>query len=127
MESVNGKVIKKAGVKKMEGEGRPVAVDWALSKEKWEETQKVEKVDVDASSLASSSSSGDDDEGSNAKTGTSLSGNEDANELVDGVEDPDAMDEDEPVKPQLPTVDVGATLFIRNVPFESTEQELNTL
>lgn len=40
----------------------------------------------------------------------------------------DAEEEEEaPVKPKLPDTDVGATLFVRNMPFEATEQELGTL
>ena len=45
-------------------------------------------------------------------------------------EDEDEMDVDEddekPGKPQLPAVDVGTTLFVRNVPFEATEDDLRT-
>ncbi len=126
MESVNGKVIKKAGGKaKREAEGRPVAVDWALSKEKWQETQKVERVDGEgvSGSRSSASSSEEDSEGSD----DSSSGDDEAEYDEDEVDGDDAMEEDEPVKPQLPTVDVGSTLFIRNLPFETTQQELNTL
>ena len=36
-------------------------------------------------------------------------------------------DEEAPVKPTLPDTDVGTTLFIRNVPYDATEDELRTL
>jgi len=42
-----------------------------------------------------------------------------------------AQDEEEndgkPVKPQLPHPEAGATLFIRNIPFNGTEDELRTV
>jgi nucleolar protein 4 len=118
METVNGKVIKKVGAVKEKGEaakdvkeGRPVAVDWALSKEKWQETQKVEKGDE-----ASEEEEEDEDENEDEEEEEEQGGDEDVE-----------MAEEEPVKPALPTVEAGSTLFIRNLPFETTEQELGTL
>ncbi|ORY21458.1 hypothetical protein BCR39DRAFT_553517 [Naematelia encephala] len=134
MEAINGKSIKRVGERKgkVKGDDRPVAVDWALSKEKWEETQKgdvkeeKEAKEKDGETSSSGSSSGsedssdsDEDEESDA---TSESGEEDEEKM-----DVDEAEEEEPVKPTLPSVDVGATLFIRNLPFETTEQELSTL
>ena len=130
MEHVNGKVIKKAGAKakvKVEAAepGRPVAVDWALSKDKWEETQKPNKV-ASAEGSATGSSSRDDSEDELSSSGQEDDGSgEDADEAEIAVAED--LEEDEPIKPQLPTVDIGSTLFIRNLAFETTEQELNTL
>ena len=128
MAGVNGKVIPKAapaGVKvkgKGKEEGRPIAVDWALSKDQWEKTQGKETKnsgsDSDESS-GSSSSSGSESEDSESDSEES---EEDDEEDDEGEEDGDV-----PVKPTLPTVDVGSTLFIRNLPFEVTEPELNSL
>lgn len=118
MEKVNGTVIKTSGGK----EGRPVAVDWALSKDKWEETQKDKepvkdvKPDIKTEDDDESDESGSDDEESD----------EDEDEDKPDVEMQE-KDEEEPAKPQLPAVDVGSTLFIRNLPFETTEQELGAL
>lgn len=121
METVNGTIIKTSGGK----EGRPVAVDWALSKDKWQETQKGkepevkdEKPDIKVEDEEDASGSGSDE-------------NESDDEREDG-EKPDVVmeddeEEEEPAKAQLPTVDVGSTLFIRNLPFETTEQELGEL
>ena len=40
---------------------------------------------------------------------------------------PRSDDEEEPVKPTLPPPETGNTLFVRNVPFEATEDDLRTL
>ena len=122
MAEVNGKVIKKTGGK--EGEGRQVAVDWALSKEKWQEAQKKdvgEEVQEEGSGSSES-----DERSSSVSTG---SGDDSTHEEggAMSVDKEERVDESEPVKPHLPSVDVGSTLFIRNLPFETTEQELNTL
>ena len=37
------------------------------------------------------------------------------------------VDEQKHGKPKLPATDVGTTLFVRNVPFEATEDELRTM
>lgn len=120
MEGVNGKVIKKAGGAKPDGkEGRPVAVDWALSKEKWEENQKAEGKGKDTGGGDEAVSDSEEEESEEESDG------DDTNE--EKGEGGDVEMEEEPVKPQLPTVDVGSTLFIRNLPFEVTEQELGAL
>ena len=36
-------------------------------------------------------------------------------------------DDQRPVKPQLPQTDEGTTLFVRNIPFDATEDDLRTL
>lgn len=119
MEEVNGTVIKTA--KDAGKEGRPIAVDWALSKDKWEETQKgkevKEDVKPDIKDESDSGSDNDEDEDSD----------DDEDEEDDNEEKPDVDMDEEPTKPKLPTVDVGATLFVRNLPFETTEQELGEL
>lgn len=118
MEKVNGTVIKTSGGK----EGRPVAVDWALSKDKWEETQKDKEPEKDKD-VKPDIKTEDDDE-------SEESGSDDEESGSEGAEDEDKPDvemEEEPAKPQLPAVDVGSTLFIRNLPFETTEQELGAL
>ena len=42
-------------------------------------------------------------------------------------EDEEDEDVEEPVKLTLPLPETGATLFIRNIPFHATEDELRTL
>jgi nucleolar protein 4 len=106
-------------------ESRVVAVDFALSKEKWSEAQKqVEaekpaKEDANDDESSSSGSSDDEDDSSEGEQGSE--------EAEDGGDDAAEEAEEEPVKPQLPAVDVGSTLFIRNLPFETTEEELGAL
>jgi len=105
---------------------RKITVDWAVSKDKYEEAKKEE--------------GGDDKEAVEAVL---------ADEKKDGSDDAEAEDEDmedegdaeaeaaetmevdeeesKPVKPVLPDVEEGSTLFVRNVPFEVTEEELRNL
>ena len=116
---------------------RVIAVDWALSKDKWEaEKAKIEEDAVmhesseseddaeDDDSNSGEESSDDGDEGGGLLLHTD-SGDEEDNSNVDSEED-DENDE-ERVKPQLPQPEAGTTLFIRNIPFNATEDELRTL
>jgi nucleolar protein 4 len=173
MAAVNGKPIKAAPnaavakgkqgrlAKKGEvGDGRPVAVDWAMSKEKFEGAKKKEAEeeseesgsdsgsdsdsDSDSSSSGSDSSDSDEEEESEEDAAQvdadvdmegSDSDSEDSEDSEEGSDEEDddedeEMDEDEeeaPTKPKLPDTDVGSTLFLRNVPYEATEQEVGTL
>ncbi|KAJ6500383.1 hypothetical protein C8R45DRAFT_1210184 [Mycena sanguinolenta] len=119
---------------------RVIAVDWALSKDKWKEEKAkmglgdgdVEMGDASSSGSGSSSDSdsdGDSDSDSDSDESDSNIGvhdGEDSDPGSSGEED----DEDEsrmPVKPQLPPPEEGTTLFVRNVPFSATEDELRTL
>lgn len=135
IEGTNGKPIKKGP----DGEGRVVAVDWALSKEKWQEATKgEEKKEGEKESSDSGSDSGSESESnsesgeesgeeSSGDEGTSVVSGSEESSNTDENEEEEEEEEEEPVKPTLPTVDVGSTLFIRNLPFETTELELNTL
>jgi nucleolar protein 4 len=152
MEKMNGKPIPKAvpaGAAKgkigrlnkvTDAEARPVAVDWALSKDQWEKTKAPEaKADGDDAESSSGSDSGSESSGSSDTDSEDEDEDADSDAEMEDVSgdltmgdggDAEAEEEDEeeaPVKPTLPTVDVGSTLFIRNLPFEVTEQELNTL
>ncbi|KAF8598969.1 RNA-binding domain-containing protein [Ceratobasidium sp. AG-I] len=97
-------------------EGRVVAVDWALSKDKWQEAvskRAEEDMDVDEVEVKDESEEEEESE----------------EESSDGSGEDEEEDEDgEPhERPQLPDVDIGTTLFVRNVPFEATEEDLRTL
>ncbi|XP_067674019.1 RNA-binding protein 28-like [Haliotis asinina] len=126
--------------------GRPIAVDWALSKHTYEalkdkETAQVPKVDEGSFSAESdeesamSSESGDDSESSTEEEEEQ----EDTDE--ESGEDPDSSDssdegysdesEDERIKskkkrkPEAKSdISEGKTLFIRNVPFRCEEEDL---
>jgi nucleolar protein 4 len=119
MEGLNGKEV----------EGRNMAVDWALSKDKWEEVKKDEDKDEDKEGKV-------EEEDSEVKEDAAKGAEDDAatieNEEDDSEDkDEDAMDVDEkeeaPAKPVLPAVEEGSTVFIRNLPFEATEEELRNL
>jgi nucleolar protein 4 len=105
--------------------GRAIAVDWALSRERWEgekgrfeEEAKNEDFDADSDSDGASDEDWlgvhEDD------TGSSTESSQDSN-------DEGSDDRGEPVKPELPQTDTGTTIFIRNVPYEATEDELRIL
>lgn len=135
LESVNGKALSRAPTANKAGgagaakkDDRPVAVDWALSKEKYEEAKRAAGGGVPAKEVEDQSS---DEEGSEEEEEDSDDESEEDEESEDEDDDED-QDEDEDeedrsTKAKLPSVDVGSTLFIRNLPFEVDEQELNTL
>ncbi|CCM04353.1 uncharacterized protein FIBRA_06525 [Fibroporia radiculosa] len=125
--------------KKLHSTRRIIAVDWALSKERWEkEKARVEQKDIEMERL-----DGDEDSGSESSASESDSdrGDDEDEELLGVHEDDDEYEEkggasgedgsddgaEEPSKPVLPPPETGTTLFVRNVPFEATEDELRTL
>lgn len=114
---------------------RVIAVDWALSKERWE----AEKAKIEEAAMHESSESEDDDaedDGSNSGEENSDDGDEghlglhsreeEDNSSNAGSEEDEENDE-ERVKPQLPQPEAGTTLFVRNIPFNATEDELRKL
>src|SRR5271168_1087950 len=111
---------------------RVIAVDWALSKDRW--NAEKAKIDEDAVMHEVSESVEDDDRSSSESDEDSDEGrlslhngeNEDNSSDVGSEQDEEENDE-ERVKPQLPHPEVGTTLFIRNIPFNATEDELRTL
>ncbi|EPQ26264.1 uncharacterized protein PFL1_06199 [Pseudozyma flocculosa PF-1] len=92
---------------------RVVAVDWALSKKDWE--AKAEQSDAEE---AESEDDEDDDEDEG----------EDDDEEGDDDDDENAeVSSDEEAKPALPQPEEGTTLFVRNLPFQATEEELKSV
>jgi len=118
----------------VEGVERVIAVDWALSKDRWEEEKA--KIDV-AEDVETGEDDGDSDsgEGSESEDGSRSGLGSDEEEDSDSGEcssgssgDEDEVDLGEgPQKPQLPPPEAGTTLFVRNIPFEATEDELRVL
>lgn len=120
---------------------RVIAVDWALSKEKWkEEVSKMEEekgdsdveMDSDAASDSDSDSDSGSDSGDDEDGAIGVHGDEsdsEAGSSQDGFSDDEDRDsdEEEPTKPSLPAPEAGTTLFVRNVPYIATEEELRTL
>jgi nucleolar protein 4 len=115
---------------------RVIAVDWALSKERWE-AEKA-KIEEDAAMHESSESEDDnncnsgaeengDDDGDEGHLGLHGGEEEEEDNSNAGSEEDEEKDDEERVKPQLPQPEAGTTLFIRNIPFNATEDELRTL
>ncbi|KIJ16203.1 hypothetical protein PAXINDRAFT_176279 [Paxillus involutus ATCC 200175] len=119
---------------------RVIAVDWALSKEKWEEEkaklgEASEDPEEDVEMGEPEGSENDGTEGSADSEDEQL-GLHDGSNDEDGDSEADDDDDDEVErdsddeslkKPQLPHTDTGTTLFIRNIPYTATEDELRTL
>jgi len=108
--------------KEVAGVERVIAVDWALSKDRWEEEKAKMDVDEDAEISEGDSDSREDSENENDSGSGSGSGSR-----SDEEENGDSEEGNEPQKPQLPAPEAGTTLFVRNIPFEATEDELRTL
>ncbi|KAI0916243.1 hypothetical protein AcW1_009926 [Taiwanofungus camphoratus] len=153
------KKLSKAAVKEDEDEGeingdeeneersrnqRVIAVDWALSKDKWEkekarmETESGKNEDDEISDLDNAADSNDDEgnEAASSKSGENgeLGVHDDSSDDEEQDDsDGDLSDEEmhgdgeERTKPSLPPPETGTTVFVRNVPFEATEDELRTL
>ncbi|ORX36146.1 hypothetical protein BD324DRAFT_630367 [Kockovaella imperatae] len=136
MTGVNGKAIQRAGGSKSKKvtaeEDRKVAVDWALSKDKWEKSQntpgdvKIEEETEDSDAVSGSSVEGEEPGNDSNASEDNVDVKEEA-DAEGGEDDLEDVDEEKPVKPLLPAVDVGSTLFIRNLSFEATEPELSDL
>lgn len=115
LEAVNGKEV----------DGRTLAVDWAVEKSVWEEAQQnAEKKDVeDAMDLDA-----EDDKEDEAENGDDESvevGSEDEDEEEDEEGDFDDEDEEEDEDEEDEEDDRNAcTIFIRNLPFTSTDETL---
>lgn len=90
---------------------RQVAVDWALSKKEWEQKKdESEAGDTDAEAL-------DEDDEEKEEESDSEPVEIDSNDEK----------EEEKEKPSLPKPEEGTTLFIRNIPYQATEEELRNL
>lgn len=102
---------------------RVISVDWALSKDKWEqEKARIEQRTEEDEDIGSDEES-DNDSVAESQIGVHSSDDNDGSPS----EDEEEAGREELVKPSLPSTDVGTTLFIRNVPFTATEDELRTL
>ncbi|KAH9923521.1 uncharacterized protein B0H18DRAFT_878636 [Fomitopsis serialis] len=124
-----------------QGKERVIAVDWALSKDKWQaEKAKVEQeaADGDVQMGDESGEAGEDGsegEGSASQDGQiglheddgSDVGSESGSDEDDLTGDEGDEQDEGRTKPTLPPPESGTTLFVRNVPFEATEDELRTL
>ncbi len=119
---------KQAGTSKAPDDpGRTIAVDWALSKSKWEEKRGVHEENPSESQ----GEQGSDEETESTQSTATKEVDEDddgGGSVIDS--DPKEVEEDvndEKARPSLPQPEAGTTLFIRNLPFLATEDELRTL
>jgi nucleolar protein 4 len=111
---------------------RVIAVDWALSKEKWKAEKAKIQEDAAMDEVTESEDEVEDDDGSSDSDEDSDEGrlglhNGEDEDNSDARSEQDEENDEERVKPQLPQPEAGTTLFIRNIPFNATEDELRTL
>lgn len=123
MEGINGKAI----------EGRTLAVDWAVDKDTWQSGQKDEVVKEEAERLEmeatreDNGTQADDEDGHVYPSGdnTRASEDEDDDEQDEEVLSEDSNDEEQEEQTTKPrTTTNESTLFIRNLPFTCTDDEL---
>lgn len=135
--------LKKEG-EELKDQGRPVAVDWAVSKDQFENAQQQAGDEKAASSSSNSNDtkadvvqevSGDSseedfsaiednpiEEDSDEEVGEDYDGDSDITPVQESEEENSVTDNNKQKQK-----DVGTTLFVRNVQFEATEDELYTL
>ncbi|KAF7760443.1 hypothetical protein Agabi119p4_11119 [Agaricus bisporus var. burnettii] len=101
---------------------RTIVVDWAMSKNKWEEEKAKQEQEQNLDVKMTSEDEDEDESDEEGNLGLH-SGDEDE----DDAQSENEAEEDEPVRPQLPPPEVGTTLFVRNVPFTATDDELRLL
>lgn len=112
-----------AGINGKEVDGRTLAVDWAVEKEVWEKQQNPhgptsaseDNIDHDSSAL-------DEDDVLLANDGEN---NEESDEAGDSEERNDGLS-DEEVEDERPPPDYSSTIFVRNLPYTSTDETLRT-
>ncbi|KAF9235493.1 hypothetical protein BU15DRAFT_89579 [Melanogaster broomeanus] len=117
---------------------RVVSVDWALSKERWEEEKAklggvVEDPEEDVEMDELDGMQPDSEDEKLGLHNDALS--DEDGDLDDADDDDDAegatndhdSEDESPKKPLLPHTDTGTTIFVRNIPFTATEDELRAL
>jgi nucleolar protein 4 len=126
LEAINGTTI--VGENKNEEQGRVAAVDWALSKDKWKEAEGKAEAAAPAEEKAETTEGEKDAEGDvnmeEKPEGIEIG---ESGEMMVPAEEEEEEKEEEAVKPALPAPEEGSTLFIRNLSFEATEDQLRLL
>jgi nucleolar protein 4 len=111
-------------VDEADSQGRIVAVDWALSKAKWEEAKKQVQTGEEQAGEET-----DNSESETEAIGVHENDSESEADSASEQSDDDKMDEDndadQPHNPPPP--EEGTTLFVRNVPFEASDEDLRVL
>lgn len=122
LKSVNGKNI----------DGRPVAVDWAVDKETYEQQEdNTVNVPVDDASELDEDDADDaqsqDSEMDNDQDNEDSASDDDKEPSNDEIEDQDMSDmdeEDEELAEKMRNEDRSCTIFVRNLPFTCTDENL---
>ena len=145
MNAINGRAISVSdlGVKLEDDikpdSGRTVAVDYALPKDAWERSQQTEtapagsriKWKPEDDEMSEDSKEEDDSDSDEVKDeededeDVSMRDNSSRSEESEG--DADSNSEDDEGASHLPKPEEGTTLFVRNLPFEATEDDLGEL
>ena len=129
---------KEISKKKNEESARVIAVDWALSKDKWKEenpSAEIAESDEEEGSIlkihdGDEEDGKDDDNSDSSSTPQSEDGGKDIDDdaIHGSALDTDADDDGTSTRAgHPPPPDEGTTLFIRNVPFEATDDDLKGL
>ncbi|KAJ9221565.1 hypothetical protein DTO027B5_2812 [Paecilomyces variotii] len=122
LEGVNGKEV----------DGRTIAVDWAVDKETWENVNKSAeeeaeaKPEVDGDDDAAASAQDEEHQWEDASSDEEAedSSEEDEDVDMDDVEDVDDDEEEEEEEEEKEDERNASTVFIRNLPFTSTDDLL---
>ncbi|KAB8257446.1 hypothetical protein BDV32DRAFT_152322 [Aspergillus pseudonomiae] len=116
LEAVNGKEV----------DGRTLAVDWAVDKAVWENTQQDSQEQGNAEEEESSDAEmADDAEAeSNVEDDDDLPDDEDMDDIDQSDEDEDEEEEEEEEEEEKEDERTAATVFIRNLPFTCTDETL---
>jgi len=127
------KAIKEANAKKFIG--RPIAVDWAVPKDKFKEKgekKEEEKEKEDSNEEEDSDDEKEEDEATDSENEEEEKENQDVSD--DDNEDENDSEMPEVEKPYVPhnlshghDVDEGKTVFIRNLSYESCEEDLKDM
>lgn len=120
MAEVNGKVV----------DGRPLAVDWAVDKETWENLRKQEQnavrgdIEVDDTGQSVPADSNKSSEALGLAEDEEVASGEDKISDVNGIDSEDKAKDDVDSKSEEAEEQPSTTVFIRNLPFISTDDML---
>ncbi|KAB2573713.1 Nucleolar protein 4 [Lasiodiplodia theobromae] len=117
LEAVNGKEI----------DGRTLAVDWSVEKETWQKVQDQAADDEEADEEAEENEEDeeeDEDEDEEADEDNEDDDDEDDDEEEDSDDEERYIDEEEHKTPRTTNFYNTTTLFIRNLPFTCTDEDL---
>ncbi|XP_070550742.1 RNA-binding protein 28-like isoform X1 [Ptychodera flava] len=138
------KAVKKVNMKEIKG--RPVAVDWAVPKVKYEAAVKQEEENQPKQSQSTESGDSDEDveqqetmdsedsdkedesEGDGSEDGDHSNSDDDDDKSDDEWSDDENSEDESPQKPKEPPpcdISEQKTLFVRNIPFEAEEEDIS--